>query len=52
MAVTEVPACPACGKTATQVFVRDLDDTTHEGTYVCAGEHIWITKWFSAKRSA
>jgi len=50
--MTTIPACPACGHPASQVFVRDIDEHTHEGTYVCPGEHIWTTKWFAAERSA
>lgn len=52
MTLTVVPTCPACGKTASQVVVRDLSDTEHEGTYCCPAEHIWTTKWFATERSA
>lgn len=50
--LVDTPPCPACGQPAAQASVRDLAEHTHEGTYVCAAEHIWTTKWFAIERSA
>ena len=46
------PSCPACGGSPTQAVEREIGHHTQEGTYVCAEDHIWTTRWFAVERSA